>query len=369
MYTLTIDFATEKEQFMKNFSSQGFYSFVYAQMTVILNRLFDQIAITDFNIHFSTTTKYIHILISFKITNIQTTLTPLEIKLVLENDIALSLIQLIEPILFENLEIIVDELKTLDKLEISSDIQIKIVEDALTAPNFLTIMNAISQLHTKCWLIAKNRLADLIKFTQTQDIGLSKEANLVIVKVTHNSPADIKFNVNTDISVQGIAEALKVAIDAFSQKQSRFDAAELENRARELEIKIREQEAYSATIDKAQTRQIEAQAAELEKQKTLLGMEKQKLELEKQQLELQKERFEIETMRINYALETAKKMVDLLHPNTDEQTKAMILQTLIPNLLQLGNGKGLELVDQSKSSSHALPAPKEDQTNKTQTLT
>jgi hypothetical protein len=42
-------------------------------------------------------------------------------------------------------------------------------------------------------------------------------------------------------------------------------------------------------------------------------------------------------------METAVKMVDLLHPGTDQQTKGMLVQTLIPSLLQLGEGKGLEL--------------------------
>ena len=48
-------------------------------------------------------------------------------------------------------------------------------------------------------------------------------------------------------------------------------------------------------------------------------------------------------MRISYALETASKMVDILYPGIDTRTKAVLLQTLIPNLLQLDSSKGLEL--------------------------
>jgi hypothetical protein len=75
------------------------------------------------------------------------------------------------------------------------------------------------------------------------------------------------------------------------------------------------------------------------------------LEIEKQQLEIEKQRFELQANRISYAIKTAGEMVDLLNPGMDAATKAMSIQLLIPNLLQLANGKGLEL---------GLPAPQED---------
>ena len=90
-------------------------------------------------------------------------------------------------------------------------------------------------------------------------------------------------------------------------------------------------------IDKEQARQIAAQKAELEKQATLL-------EIEKQRLELIARRLEVEKMRINYALEIAGNMVTILRPGANEETRVMLLQSLIPSLLQLGEGRGLELV-------------------------
>src|SRR5712691_8776998 len=47
---------------------------------------------------------------------------------------------------------------------------------------------------------------------------------------------------------------------------------------------------------------------------TALDAEKEQIELEKQRLALQKERLELHTRQIDYALETANKMVNMLCP-------------------------------------------------------
>jgi hypothetical protein len=80
----------------------------------------------------------------------------------------------------------------------------------------------------------------------------------------------------------------------------------------------------------------EAQEAEFERQRKLLEIEKERLDLEKQ-------RFEFHTMRVNHALKTAGEIVSLLRPDIDGPTEVMIVQTLLPDLLQLGDGKGLQL--------------------------
>lgn len=104
-----------------------------------------------------------------------------------------------------------------------------------------------------------------------------------------------------------------------------------------------EREAQSGMIDKEQTRTIQSQKAELDKQKDLLDIEKKQLEVEKERLLLQKEYLETETLRIQFAIENANRMIDTLRPGADTKTREMLVQTLLPNLLQLGNSKGLEL--------------------------
>jgi excisionase family DNA binding protein len=82
---------------------------------------------------------------------------------------------------------------------------------------------------------------------------------------------------------------------------------------------------------------------------TPLDREKEQIELEKQRLALQKERMELYTKQIDYALETANKMVNMLYPDSDAKTKALHLEALLANLLRLCNVQDLEL---------ALPAAK-----------
>jgi hypothetical protein len=50
-----------------------------------------------------------------------------------------------------------------------SSIRIRILEEPLTAQNLTTIFSALTELYTKCWLISKNRFADLSNYTLTHD--------------------------------------------------------------------------------------------------------------------------------------------------------------------------------------------------------
>ena len=75
---------------------------------------------------------------------------------------------------------------------------------------------------------------------------------------------------------------------------------------------------------------------------------KQRIELEKQWLELLERRLVVQKKEVEYALEVASKVVDMLQPDADAATKAKFIQallpqTLLPNFLQLLSNKGLEL--------------------------
>lgn len=205
---------------------------------------------------------------------------------------------------------------------------IRIIEEPLTAQNVATLVSAFTEFYVKCWLIAQHRFADLVEFTQTHAQQFSEEAGLVISKISYNSPLNIDWKV--DASMQGLVDALVTAVDGVAQTRQRYEKAELENREKEQQIN---QQALKA--DK------EIQGMELENEKATLEIEKQRLELLEKRLDVQKK-------GIEYALEIARKTVDVLHPNADSETRAMIIQTLLPNILQFQNGKGLEL---------ALPAP------------
>lgn len=79
------------------------------------------------------------------------------------------------------------------------------------------------------------------------------------------------------------------------------------------------------------------------KEITQLELEKQRLELAQKKLDLQKQLLELHTRRIDHAVDAADRVVSMLPPEVDAQTKALLLQTLLPSLLQQDQGKGLEL--------------------------
>ncbi len=214
----------------------------------------------------------------------------------------------------------------------ASTLRIRIIEEPLTPYNLTTMISALTELSTKFWLIANGRLAELIEYAQTHDVRFVEEAGLVITKITYNSSLDIAFS-SPNFDPKNITDALVTTIDGVMQRKTKLEQAELENLAKAQEIKLAEQKAEQ-----------EQQIAALEREKQALEIEKQRLALVQQQLDLQKQGRE-------YALEIAKKTVDLLYPSADDATKGMIMQALLPNILQLPKDKGLVL---------ALPEPKND---------
>jgi transcriptional regulator with XRE-family HTH domain len=235
--------------------------------------------------------------------------------------------------------------------KIDQTIRIRINEEPLTAYNINIIISAFIELHTKFWLIQQQRFTDVIGYTQSHNPRFVKEANLLIGKMAHNSPGWLEFMTTHG---SAITEALKT-VTSIMKTPFQLQAAELENEAKELEIRLKEQVAKSELADKKQNRQIEAQKAALENQKTQLELEDKRLELKRKQLELQEKQLDLEKKRVEIALEIAHKAVDVFPLEADVVTKAMLAETLLPNILQLGAAKNAELIrstsqeDESKS--------------------
>ncbi len=98
---------------------------------------------------------------------------------------------------------------------------------------------------------------------------------------------------------------------------------------------------------KEQTRSFGAQSAKLRKQAAQLELEQKLLEIEQQRLALRKE----DLSRIDQALALADRLVNMLQPEADARTKATLLQSLLPTILQ---------PDQSRSLESALAVLKKD---------
>jgi excisionase family DNA binding protein len=92
------------------------------------------------------------------------------------------------------------------------------------------------------------------------------------------------------------------------------------------------------SLPKEQARSFGAQSAKLRKQVAQLELEQKLLEIEKQRLALRKE----DLSRIDQALAIADKLVNMLQPEADAKTKAMLLQTMLPTILQPEQSRSLE---------------------------
>ena len=206
----------------------------------------------------------------------------------------------------------------------ASTLHIYITEEPLTASNLTTILSALTELLTKCWLIANERFTDLVDYSLTHSPQIAEEANIIVTRAIHNSP--IAIDLKVDISPEGFTEGItKIALI-----RKRIEREELEN-----------QKAAQAIKHDQQLAEQEQQAAQLER-------ERQELIIERQRLEVLEKRLEIQKKGMEYALEVARELVDALQPNADQAVKAMAIHNLLPNILQLQSGKGFEL---------ALPAP------------
>jgi len=227
-------------------------------------------------------------------------------------------------------------------LEATADkfIRIRITEEPLTAYNLGLVISNLTELHAKFWLIQQDRFTDLIRYTQTRNPYLVKEANLLIGKMAHNSPGWIDF-----ITAHGslVTEALKT-VTTIMKTPTQLRAAELENEGKELEMRLKELAAQSELADKKQNRQIEAQKAALENQKMQLELEDKRLELKRKLLELQEKQLELEKNRVEIAMEIARQTVDVFPLEIDVTAKTLLAETLLPNILQLGAAKNVELV-------------------------
>jgi excisionase family DNA binding protein len=89
---------------------------------------------------------------------------------------------------------------------------------------------------------------------------------------------------------------------------------------------------------KEQARSFGAQSAKLRKQAAQLELEQKLLEIEKQRLALRKE----DLSRIDQALAIADRLVNMLQPEADAKTKATLLHTLLPSILQPEQSRSLE---------------------------
>jgi excisionase family DNA binding protein len=94
----------------------------------------------------------------------------------------------------------------------------------------------------------------------------------------------------------------------------------------------------NGSLLKEQAHSLGVQSAKLRKQAAQLELEQKLLEVEKERLALRKE----DLSRIDQALATADRLVNMLQPDADAKTKATLLQNVLPSILQPEQSRSLE---------------------------
>jgi excisionase family DNA binding protein len=117
-------------------------------------------------------------------------------------------------------------------------------------------------------------------------------------------------------------------------------AAELTEKTEqeEFDVPTMPRDDAGESLPKEQARSFSAQSAKLRKQAAQLEIEQKLLEIEKQRLALRME----DLSRIDQALAIADRLVNMLQPEADAKSKATLLQTLLPSILQPEQSKSLE---------------------------
>lgn len=221
-------------------------------------------------------------------------------------------------------------------------LRIRITEEPLSAENFATIINNLTELHSKLWLVQQGRFSDLIEYSRDGDKVFAPEVKLVIADLTFHSPVEVEFGtvvlspIIVSAAIKAIVQVFKIAIDAINKAPYKDKQEKLRAELLEKELKLKE-ERIEAVHNRSQ---VSAEQAELEKQKTLLELERQRLLM---QIDIQKARLELDKERVDFALDLADKVVDRLYPEADEATRSMVARTLLPEFLELGRANGLEL--------------------------
>jgi len=210
----------------------------------------------------------------------------------------------------------------------AGQVALRINEEPLTAKTVHATLGALTGLHTKLWLTHAGRFADLIDFTQTRDARLVAEANLIITRVSYNSP----FSMNIDPGKLG--DAMRESIDAVVRIDLRRKELKANIASAEADIRIKEEAARAAIADQDQARRIAAEEATIRLQREKVALQRDRAELLKYQMEM-----------LPLLMNTAMEMVAIARPDVSESgQKEMLARTYLPDLLQLAGVEGVEQI-------------------------
>lgn len=106
----------------------------------------------------------------------------------------------------------------------------------------------------------------------------------------------------------------------------------------ELEIKQRELE------DKMQSERLETEI-QSEKKQLELKAQREALELVRFRLDMMQKRLDLQEQSLNYSFRATYQIIETLSPKMDQETRKLLIQDVLPRILQLQSSSNVESVD------------------------
>ena len=132
-------------------------------------------------------------------------------------------------------------------------------------------------------------------------------------------------------SIGPIAKAITKGIETVALIGARRKQAEQENHRRQLDLEVKALEAELTAAEREQE-------LDLQRREREVGLREKEVEIERKRLELERTRLEILQQRLELrkeAMKAAAEMIPLLYPDVSADAHPMLVQTLVPSLLQL----------------------------------
>jgi hypothetical protein len=235
----------------------------------------------------------------------------------------------------------VNEIAALDSV-----LTLRIDQEPLMVSNMATVLTAVTRLHAKLWLIEQNRGADVMEYAMTHDRLVTEEAKLTALSITQNSPVTIKLLISAKLG-----KALASLIDAVTQARHRYQLAKLEVERMQLALQAEGQKRLAVARAEAAELQEAKRERDFLKRERELRLREREVELQRRTTVVQSEELAMRELLVNiqmnirkHALEQAILEVEQLNSSAALETREMMAQSLMEELLQFSATVGLAVV-------------------------
>lgn len=231
-----------------------------------------------------------------------------------------------------------------------SRICVLLTEDPLTATSLSMLATALADLHATCWLMLSRRLGDLARFACTHDQQLLREANLAMTVVSQ--PRGVEVSV--DPGEGPLRAAITHALEAIAHPEAQQERASLARRGSNEELQLKVLRADLAAKH-GRDAAVPPGGPGATVSANRVAVEHAQAELERTCLEIARKQDELRLQAVRAGTE----MVYLLHPTASADMRAMLVEVLMPTLVQLGS-LSIAVEHPVGSAAETSPRPEAD---------